>query len=222
MIKKIKFLEDEAKVIIKNENEFIQKHWNLNCFYEAKGGALLGYINKNIKKGGKYIDIGASIGNHTIFLAEIMKGKEIYSFEPLLSSFNHLIENVELNNFKNVKCFNYALGEDSGRVSMQNINENQIGMTQVVKGNDVELKKIDDFDFFENYDYIKIDVEHYNKEVLNGAKETFTKGIGIISIEAETNEQLKEVDEIMKTYKYIRELGTKLNSTPTYIYRKIK
>lgn len=222
MQKKINYLGQEAEVIIKNENEFIQKHWNLNCFYEAKGGGLLGYINANIQKGGKYFDIGASIGNHTLFLSIIMNAKEVYSFEPLKSSFEHLVENVELNNLKNVNCFNYALGEENGFVSMENVNPDQIGMTQVIAGNDVPLKRIDDFAFFENYDYIKIDVEHYNKEVLTGAKETFTKGKGIISIEAESDEQLKEVDEIMKSFNYMRELGIKLNSTPTYIYRKIK
>ena len=222
MKKIINYLGTEVEVQIKNENEFIQKHWIGGCFYEAKGGGLLNWINAFVPKGGKFIDIGASIGNHTVFLSKVMNGREVHAIEPLKSSFEHLVENVELNGFKNVFCHNFAVGESNGHVSMKNINADQIGMTQVIKGNDVELKRIDDLDFFDGYDYIKIDVEHYNKEVLTGAAETFKKGKGIISIEAESDEQLIEVDEIMKKFNYIRQLGTKLNSTPTYIFHKIQ
>lgn len=220
MIQEIRYPGTVAKVVIKNENEHIQKHWMGGCFYEAKGGGLLNYLYANVPNGGKWIDIGASIGNHTIFFNNVMKADEVYSIEPLKSSYDHLVENVRLNKYSNVKTINCALGAVDGFCSMEETHPDQIGMTQVREGNDVKLNRIDDLDFFEGYDVIKIDVEHYNQQLLMGARETFTKGKGLIFIEAESYEEMRLVDFIMEDYGYERDPLIRLNSTPTYLYRK--
>lgn len=220
MIVDVKYPSATVKAIIKDDKEHIQKHWVLGSFYEAKGGGLLNYLYKHVDTGGKWIDIGASIGNHTMFFDAVMMADEIVSFEPLKSSFNHLKENVELNKIKNISIVNCALGAVDGYCTMETVNPQQIGMTQVRDGDDVRLKRIDDLNLFDGYDVIKIDVEHYNKELLEGAKETFTKGKGLIFIEAESNEEREEVDSIMITYGYKRKPNLKFNSTPTYLYTK--
>lgn len=220
MIKQISYPSGGARVHIKDEKEFQQRHWIGGCFYEAKRGGILNYLYANLPKGGKWIDIGASLGNHTMFFKSIMKADEVHSIEPLKSSYKHLVDNVELNQYSNVFTYNLALGEINGTCSMENINPEQIGMTQVREGNDTELRTIDSLDFFDGYDVIKIDVEHYNEQLLKGAKETFTKGKGLIFIEAESDEERGLVDSIMSGYGYKRKEGLKLNTTPTYLYRK--
>lgn len=221
MIREIRYPHQTSKVVIKDKDEHIQKHWMLGSFYEAKANGLLNYLYLNVEKGGKWIDIGASIGNHTLFFDSIMLADEIVSFEPLKSSYEHLKENVELNDIRNITIINCALGAEDGTCSMQTVHPRQIGMTQVRSGNDTKLMRIDSLNLFEGYDVIKIDVEHYNKELLEGAKETFTKGTGLIFIEAESEEERDEVDSIMIEYGYKRKEGVKLNSTPTYLYEKI-
>lgn len=220
MIKQISYPTGGARVVIKNDKEFQQMHWLGGCFYEARRGGILNYLFAQVPKGGKWIDIGASLGNHTMFFKAIMKADEVHAVEPFKSSYEHLIENVTLNEFKDVYTYNMALGEKNGLCSMTNINEQQVGMTEVSEGNDTELRTIDSLDFFEGYDVIKIDVEHYNEQLLKGAKETFTKGKGLIFIEAESEEERDLTDSYMKSYGYRRVPDLVMNSTPTYLYVK--
>jgi len=51
-------------------------------------------------------DIGANIGIATIVLAKQNPNSLIYAFEPFLNSYNTLLENIKLNNLKNIVAIN--------------------------------------------------------------------------------------------------------------------
>jgi FkbM family methyltransferase len=218
MKKIIKFLDKKFYVSIQNKHEHIQKHWLSGAFYEASRIGMLGYMNTHDKGARKIIDVGASIGNHTLFFAGVLGG-EVHSIEPSKKSYDHMVHNVRMNKL-DVSCYNIAIGEEKGRCSMEGISTDNIGMTEVREGDDVDIMPIDELDFFEGYDLIKIDVEHYNEEVLRGAKETFTNGTGVIYIEAETEEERDLTDKYMASYGYKRVPNLVLNHTPTYRYVK--
>lgn len=212
----------ETKVLVMNENEHIQKCWMLNRFYEAQRNGLLNIVYNREKKGGKFIDIGASIGNHTLFFANVMKGKVI-SFEPQINSFLHLCKNIELNNLE-VTPHCVALGERMGFVDMVCHSPNNVGMYQVeetLDGGNARLITLDHYaDEVAGYDVMKIDVEHYNKQLLTGARKVLTNGRGNVYIEAETPEVLSVTDTIMGGYNYHRVPDLVMNHTPTYLYVK--
>ena len=127
------------------------------------------------------------------------------------------------NNRLTTAALNIALGDKEGICSMEVVSDTNIGMSQVREGEgDVQIMRIDDIDIFEGYDVVKIDVEHYNEQLLKGAKETFTKGTGNIYIEAESEEERDTVDMIMAVYGYRRVPGLTLNHTPTYKYEKVQ
>lgn len=74
------------------------------------------YILTNFKKsGGAIIDIGANCGVATIILAKQNPETIVYSFEPHIPSFNLLEKNVKVNNLTNVKAFNLAVSDVSGK-----------------------------------------------------------------------------------------------------------
>ena len=54
-------------------------------------------------------DIGANIGIATIVLAKQNPNSIIYAFEPFLNSYNTLLENINLNNLKNIIAINKAV-----------------------------------------------------------------------------------------------------------------
>jgi len=213
----------EVNAIVKNDKEHMQKHWTHGNFYEVQRNGLLSYIYATEKKGGKIIDIGASIGNHSLFFAAVMQAEELHSIEPHPDSYNHLCENMKSNNLTLAgRIYHMALGEKPGLCFMQSESETNVGMMQVkenAEGN-VHIMTIDSRTFFEGYDIIKIDVEHYNEQLLKGAKETFTRGKGNIYIEAETPEVLAVTDKYMNEYGYQRVPDLVLNHTPTYKYIK--
>lgn len=205
-----------CKFEVRDENDHIQKHWVAGSFYEASRNCLLSYLTINGYKG-RCLDIGASIGNHTVYFEKVL-GCDVIAFEPSDESFEHLVKNCELNDCK-ATLINFALGESSGTCSMSSISDENVGMKQVVDGNDCNIEKLDNL-VSGQFDFIKIDVEHYNLPLLKGAKETLMNQTKChVFIECETPKVLSETSLIMKSYGYHRH-DVKLNHTATYLFTK--
>ena len=71
----------------------IQRHWRRGRFYEA---AMLDYIRERYQ-GGQFLDIGASLGNHSVYFALYCGASEVMAFEPVGVSRDHLHRNLALN-----------------------------------------------------------------------------------------------------------------------------
>lgn len=221
MIKEIKYLEHTVKALIKDPNEHIQKHWASGSFYEVQRNGLLNYMYIHYK-GGVFWDIGASIGNHSLFFAKICGAKKVYAFEPSIESYRHYLELMELNEITNFEIFNIALGETSGTVGLKPPIGNNIGTIQVdTKGEGTTMKSIDTMSkLIETPTVVKIDVEHFNSPLLIGARETFTNLKCDIFIECESAEILGITENLMTMYGYRKVRRLVFNHTPTYLFKK--
>lgn len=228
MERTIRFEGTNTKVLIKDENEHIQRFWLRKKFYESEHKGLfnrkgmLREVYKRSPKGGKFIDIGASIGNHSLFFGNVMKG-EVIAFEPYAESYAHLLENVQLNNLQ-ITAYNIALGSKTGMVALERLSTDNIGMINVRYApatQDTELFPLDSFynDVYD-YDVIKIDVENYNSQVLAGASRVLSNGSGDVYIEAAGDQDLMVLDITMRSYGYTRVPHLVMNSTATYLYTK--
>jgi len=156
-------------------------------FFESE---LLDYMGKLIKKESVFLDIGANIGNHTLYFANILNAKKIYSFEPQKHMFNILKKNIKINNLdKKVKLFNTALGA-SDSMGVMDIPKKRLlrlnygcstfipkenGGTKVVKLDGIKIK--------EKINFIKLDAEGFEKDILIGARDTIKKNKPMIFIE---------------------------------------
>jgi predicted O-methyltransferase YrrM len=76
--------------------------------------------------GKRILDIGAYIGNHTVFFAKICGAAEVESFEPVRSSFRALERNAEINNV-NAKLHNFGLGAAAGEARVNLVETNAGG-----------------------------------------------------------------------------------------------
>lgn len=142
-------------------------------------------------KGYDFIDVGANIGLHTLTAATFNKDIEIYSFEPEPYNFQQLVENIVLNKYFNVRPFKMGLGNLSSNETL-NINEGwnkgkhslKINFEGSHKKIKIPLTTLDSFK--ENIEcknlIIKIDVEGYEKEVIEGAKTVFYQTENVILI----------------------------------------
>jgi len=159
------------------------------------------HVNKNTKKN-TAIDIGAHCGFWSYFLG--LSFKNVFSFEPVKIFQECFNKNVP---HQNVELIPVALGDDNKYVSM-NIELENTGQTHVsnhiIESNKVELKKLDDYKL-NNIDFIKIDVEGFEKKVVLGSKETIIKNKPIIIIEqkghaARYKEEQYEAIDILTSY----------------------
>jgi len=151
-------------------------------------------LNKLIKnKNIIFYDIGANTGYYGIMAGYLGKNKiKCYSFEPIKEYCNCIQESIKLNHLENiVKVFNIAIGNKNGEEKLylsgsgSSINENFIGRISLPKRK-IKISKLDNIlqkQKIEKPDFIKIDVEGYEYNVLLGAKKTIKEFLPILFVE---------------------------------------
>ncbi len=171
-------------------------------FYERE---ILDDLYTYIEGGEILLDIGANIGNHTVYWATNNQFRAIHSFEPVKAIFNILKKNIEINQLDaSVTCYNIGLGFSQSKARISNVKRNNIGATSLVESSegDIEINSIDNIvKDIGKVDFIKIDVEGFEIDVLNGAAETLKNWKPKIFIETFA-ENKKAVFSILSEYKY--------------------
>ncbi len=217
----------DSIVEIRDPNEHIQKNWVQNAYYESGHNGLLRHISKRFtdNAGLRYVDVGASIGNHTLFFLKVMGAWYVTAIEPIPASMDHLLDNLRLNSIGTDRCrvLQWACAAEYGAVRMGRYHEsNNVGMWMV--GGEADQVDVD-ADTLDNLlyksgrvDILKIDVECYNRQVLSGAKKTLQEQRAVIYIECE--DDLDWVDGFLSGFGYDRTPDLKLCHTPVYEYIK--
>lgn len=146
---------------------------------------IIELLEKYIQPGTTAIDIGAHIGTHTMTMSKCVgeMGKVI-AFEPQLKLFAELSENIKLNDLTNVFPFRHAIGNfQNKKIEMNPATELSEGSTSIGSGGDLVTMITLDSINLSNVSLIKIDVEGFENEVLDGAKQTIMKNRPVIIIE---------------------------------------
>ena len=181
-------------------------------FYEIR---MLEAVAANFPQG-TVLDVGANIGNHTLYLAKFTSARVIHAFEPMPKSFYHLKSNVLLNRCDNVVLHNFALSDKAGSARMEFPDPINQGMAKISnRGTEVQLLKLDDLNF-EEVSLIKIDVEGHEMNVLRGGFETLQRCRPHVYVEIQDENSLAMVEKFMRELGYFR--GQVYNATPTYAF----
>ena len=143
-------------------------------------------------------DIGAATGGYATNIKELGYRKKIISFEPLKNAYeilkknaskydNWLVNHYALGN-EDTKCIlNVAGNSDSSSIlNMLPEHFNNDPSSKYTRQEEIEIKKLDTvFNSFcskENVVMLKIDVQGFEKNVLDGAKETLPY-VSVIQVE---------------------------------------
>lgn len=154
-------------------------------FYEV---SFLSFLRTNFNNQKNIIDIGANIGNHSLFFAKYMNCNKVFSFEPFIQNIEIFKKN--LSNYKD-KCtlFEKALSDNDGEMILYNTEENNFGGFSLHKQQKsfevlkkINVEKLDNFNL-KDITLIKIDVENHENEVLLGSKQTILNNKPIIVLE---------------------------------------
>lgn len=151
----------------------------------------------HVKKFRTYIDIGGDIGSTSIPFINLFE--EIHVFEP------HPVQYAELSKNKNIKSYNVALSDNPGLIKLIIPNNNPEHGSIALRRNknwvgesfEVETKTLDSFQFH-NVDFIKIDVEQGELEVINGALNTIKTHLPVIMFENKRKENDIIIDILKK------------------------
>ncbi|MBC6112151.1 FkbM family methyltransferase [Pedobacter fastidiosus] len=120
-----------------------------------------------------FFDVGANVGSYTILASGIKKAKTI-AFEPIKVTWNILSKNVMLNHLEDlVICKNNAVGSEGKDLYFTNNLDTTNHMVTSIQENSSVVNVITLNSFYEDYkpNLIKIDVEGFETEVINGASQ---------------------------------------------------
>jgi len=173
-----------AGTILLYPEESIDIHYN-NAILE---GSLIEWCKEFCSKDGIFLDIGSHTGSYAVCLSP--NCHSVYAFEPNERNYYALCGSVVMSNRQNIHCFRLGLGspdqltedpvgkailkiqnEDGGNATIDDVDPKK-----VIRQETIELTTLDIF--FMNHpitnpiQFIKIDVEGNELEVLKGAIKT--------------------------------------------------
>lgn len=147
------------------------------------------------------VDIGANVGIFSVFLDSVysknmnssFKEKKIISFDPNPSNVNYLNSLVNTNKLSSIKVESFAVGNSSEIIPLyiESDNPSAWGTSQTPSSKEllkkIEVKQTSLDTYFKNFNFqigfIKIDVEGFEIEVIEGALKTIKKHKPIICFE---------------------------------------
>jgi FkbM family methyltransferase len=181
-----------ARMAISDANDVIQRHLVRGRFYEEEE---LERVASLLPRNAIVLDIGANIGNHTLYLATIPGVQRIYPVEPNPEALMLLEANIQAN-----ECFNvdtrfcgFAFSNEPRRLTLRTPPGN-LGATRGIVTDCGEAQAIVGDLILETLrispDHVKIDVEGSEIDVLLGLQKT---------IRASQPSLLLEVDDRNRT-----------------------
>ena len=132
---------------------------------------------------GIFIDIGANVGNHTLYMSRLMR--EVHAFEPYDTVLNELQKKIRMNRIKNVYSHRIGLSNQckilpfyspqgknlgTGSFCPEFKDGGQFYKSLPVTTGDLFFREND----IENIKIIKIDVEGHERQVLEGLAKTLS------------------------------------------------
>jgi FkbM family methyltransferase len=150
----------------------------------------MAFVLHVLRPGDLFADIGSNVGSYTV-LAAGAAGANCVSFEPLPATFVHLLDNIRLNNLESkVTAKNIGLGASSGSLTFTSGLDavNHVVAEREVVENSIEVpvSTLDAVLSGSTLTLMKIDVEGFETEVLNGASETM-QGSSLLGAVIELN-----------------------------------
>lgn len=145
----------------------------------------------NLEQDGTIIDIGAGIGDFSIFAAMMVHQGRVLAFEPFPESFHLLQENIQVNSIANITVSSKAVGAQAGYLYLNAAAANplqQYARSTTNNPLDIQVDSVSLGDIFENHQLsfchlLKLDCEGGEYEILFSLAPEIIRQIGAVTME---------------------------------------
>lgn len=176
--------------------------WMLEGEYQKKQrDALFEYMEE--RRPIEYIaDVGAHVGLWSRPMMHRANTKYIWAFEPNSSVRECYVLNM--GGFENYSIYPVALGHKNMK-GFLNVETDNSGNTNVhpTKSGNTEIRTLDSFNF-EHLDYIKVDVEGFEYNFLQGAVDTLNRCRPFVHLEMKSKNMRNSKDDF---YRFMKNIG---------------
>ena len=195
-----------------------------NTFYELE---FLETIGRLLPPETTVIDVGAHIGNHTLYFAKVL-GLRVLAFEPNPTAFAVLEKNVEQNGLsESVHLHNTALGSKQESAYLTSLNEQDIGTMHVsptvpenANAIQIEIRTLDSYQEqlqdLQPLSLIKLDVEESELAVLEGASASLSRFRPLLTTEVQNEAAYDVLRGFLEGSAYAA--SSIFNPTPTILW----
>lgn len=172
-------------------SEYVDKHIFCDGIYERR---FLELVKSGIWRGAVALDIGANIGNHSIFLASMFD--QIHAFEPNPRVSDRLRQNVLLNGMANITVYGVGLGKSTGVIPFRQNDDGNLGASGFLRVGDtvgqlssvinLQIEHADEFIsrlHLRKIDFVKVDVEGWEPDLFEGLAQTIKMNRPIVAFE---------------------------------------
>jgi FkbM family methyltransferase len=187
---------------------------NGRCFYEID---VLMKCREVYLPGTAIIDVGANIGNHSIFFGAILNAP-VYAFEPFRPNHELLELNIAANRMEGqIVATLCAIGESVCMGQVRGGPPENFGTSSVTFGRgETPVRSLDSLDITGPIGLLKVDVEGAELAVLRGAEAMIRSWHPDIMIEAGTRSAFWHMADALTSYGYSPR--GRFAATPTYLF----
>jgi FkbM family methyltransferase len=140
------------------------------------------HLLKELAQADVFIDVGANIGYYSLLAAAQRPTLRVLSFEPVTAAQERLQKNIAVNGFANIAVHPIALGREQEHKNIyirKELGHNSFLESGASQNTGVEeqitIQPFDAVELLQNKNVcVKIDVEGFEYEVLQGMRKTFT------------------------------------------------
>ena len=151
----------------------VSKRLRKNGVYESTESHLM--LNE-LRDDSVFLDIGAHIGYYSLLASTRIKSGEIYAFEPFPESYEKLVDNIHLNGITNITAHKAAAFNVDTEMKLftneLNYGDNSLYENGKGNGSIVSCLRLDNLFHDKRVDFIKIDTQGAECEVLEGLRDT--------------------------------------------------
>lgn len=171
---------------ITNPNDAIQKQHVQGQFYEPEE---LEIIRRHCPPGAVFCDIGANIGNHTLYALTFLHVARAVLFEPNPAAVAILRSNLQMNGLEH-RCdlthLGIGLSDAPAEGMAAQARKHNMGGARLVAGEgDIPLRRADVLLAGQRVDFVKIDVEGMEMAVLRGLQGVIAANRPVLFVEVD-------------------------------------
>ncbi|ORU00128.1 Methyltransferase FkbM family [Anaerovibrio sp. JC8] len=181
-----------GKIIYNNLDMYVGK--SLKCYGEyCQGEADI--FEMLVHTGNCVVEVGANIGSHTVHLAQLVgPSGVVWAFEPQRLVFQILAGNMAINSLYNVYCEQKCVSDVPGTVKVPVFDTEKLNnwggmpLEHTTEGEPVETITLDSLNL-PRCDFLKIDVEGMELQVLRGGEKLINTFHPVIYAEADREDK---------------------------------